>query len=104
MKGYTFGELRKQFKDMYVIVSVECYDERGFANIYKLYGVAKSKRDIEKMYPDIQKKHPESYIHETFRRSENCFRFRMIDNILTKIPAYNASECAELFRHYYNLQ
>ena len=104
MKKYTLKELRNNFKDMYVILSIVERDERGFAKLYKLLGVAKSKREIEKMFPDIKAKNPDCYINETFLNSRNCFRFRMIDNKLTKLSAFSPSECAEVFRQYYNIQ
>ena len=103
-KLYTFKELRENYKDMYLVVQVKERDERGFASKYNVLGVRRAKRDIEALFKDIEKVHPDAYIHETFLDSEKCFKFKIIDNELTKIKAFSPGECARMFRNYYNTE
>ena len=98
---FTYGGLRDYFKDMYLVVSVAERDERGFASKYRVIKSATNKRDIEILFEEAKEKYPDCYVHETFRDSRRCTRFKTIDGELKKISAFSSKEVARQFREYY---
>ena len=102
-KFFTFPELRENYKNMYLIVEVAERNEKGFANRFSVLKNANSKREIEKEYESIKENNPDAFVHQTFRDSKQCFRYKTIDGTLQKVSAYSAEECATMFRNYYGV-